>query len=123
MDSNGSLTHITYQEEPVDEILDIIKDETEVKPEVESCATEASIASKRRSSFAASFYSSQPMSERSLRRSSGRVSYMEDPQDIIEEEALDVTASFSKIHLSVSTNVAHSNSAKTQQVSANQRPR
>lgn len=40
---------------------------------------------KRRSSFAASFYSAMPKSERSLRRSSGRVNYFEDIKDEIEE--------------------------------------
>ena len=40
---------------------------------------------KRRSSFAASFYSAMPKSERSLRRSNGRVNYFEDIKDEIEE--------------------------------------
>merc|ERR1712029_824710 len=40
---------------------------------------------KRRSSFAASFYSALPKSERSLRRSNGRVNYFEDIKDEIEE--------------------------------------
>merc|ERR1712223_194855 len=39
---------------------------------------------KRRSSFAASFYASQPMSERSLRRSNGRISYVDDMDDLIK---------------------------------------
>merc|ERR1712029_945326 len=41
---------------------------------------------KRRSSFAASFYSSQPMRERSLRRSNGRINYVEDLDEVIKIE-------------------------------------
>ena len=43
-------------------------------------------AKKRRSSFAASFYSARPKSERSLRRSNGCIDYFEDEESKKQEQ-------------------------------------
>ena len=48
---------------------------------------------KGRSSFAASFYSARPISERSLRRSSGKVNYFEDEFKELDEEDDDSSVS------------------------------
>ena len=58
-------TETTEQNDVIDEIIENNSNEKSNKP-------------KRRSSFAASFYSSRPKSERSLRRSNGKVNYFED---------------------------------------------
>ena len=115
IESNTSLS-VSDQNDPPEQIVDIVKPELEqplpiVNTETSTTFEEASneifvqpsdiiedeIAEngvdaqpsevkKRRSSFAASFYSSQPMRERSLRRSNGRINYVEDLDEVIKIE-------------------------------------
>merc|ERR1712062_901598 len=83
-DSNCSLKHIHEQIPPVEEILDIVKEEPEREEAIkDNPATEEVIEPKsRRSSFAASFYSGNSI--RSSKRRKSRLS-----KELIENEVVD----------------------------------
>lgn len=88
-DSNCSLKHIHEQIPPVEEILDIVKEESvaENNVPVEEIVPSTEVATpkiNRRSSFAASFYASRPSDGNSVRTSKRRKSSLS--REIIENE-------------------------------------